>query len=294
MILHPAQPVDAIPINASGQMEATKITPIALTGGVGEVQTVTSVAFASHGQGDYFTFANAAGEIFAVWLDKDADGTAPTGAAYVASDYQIEVDIVTGDADTVVATKVRAAVILDADFLATDITITRADAVLTFTHANPGNITASGVHNTGDTGAGGFTTATTVAGVSPNLNSKYFICSSDATNYYVWFNVNGLGSDPSVASKTAIPVALTGLESLVQLAAAAAAEIEAISGLNSEADGSGNIMIYNDIAANVLNAGAGNSGFTVNIAAQGVAAVYSPSYNVGSLSNAPTVISAGS
>lgn len=61
MILHPAHPVDAIPSCVSGQVEATKISPVALSGGVAEIQTITAVAFASHAQGDYFVFSNAAG-----------------------------------------------------------------------------------------------------------------------------------------------------------------------------------------------------------------------------------------
>lgn len=295
MILHPAQPVADIPSNTSGQSEATKITPLALSGGVNEVQTVVALAADSMAQGDYFTIANSAGEIYAVWLDIDANGTAPTGAAYVASDYQIEVDIVvtgTPDTNAEVAGKIIAAMEADLDFAAEDITLSLSTATISITQTYPGNITAPGVHNTGDTGAGAFVAATTTAGVSPNLNSKYFQFSSSSTTYYGWFNVNGFGVDPT-GTGTGAEIALNGDESLVGIATAAAAVIDALALLASHADGSGNIIISGDTEANVLNASAGDSGFTINVQAQGISETFAPGYATGSLDNNPSVISAG-
>lgn len=292
MYLHPAQPVSDIPGNSSGQAESTVITPVAITGGVNEIQTATCAAVSGAAQGDYFTFANAAGEIFAVWLDIDANGTAPTGAAYVASDYQIEVDVVTGDLDTDVATKVRTAVIADADFIASGITMTRSSAILTLTQPYPGNVTAPGKHNTGDTGDGSFVVDTDTAGASPSINSKYFLFSSATVNYYGWFNVNGFGSDPSVASKTGAAIAINGDESVVGIGTAAAAVITALAGITCYADGDGKIIITGDTEANIPNAGAGNSGYTVDIKQQGYTERFAPGFAAGSISNSPSVISA--
>lgn len=292
MYLHPAQPVENIPGNYSGQVEATKVLTVAMTGGVNEVQTVTCASFAGSAQGDYCVFSNAAGNTFAVWLDKDANGTTPTGAAYVAATNKIKASISTGGTNAQTASAIKTAIEANSNYLASNITASLASNVLTLTHSRPGDVTAPAVHNTGDTGAGSLAVATSTGGASPSLNSKYFICSSNSTNYYVWFNVNHKGSDPSVASKTAIPVALTGNESITGIASAAATEINAISGLTASYDSDGNIIISNDSKANVLNAGAGDSGFSVVIKAQGEQSRFAPDTSVGGISVNPSVISA--
>jgi hypothetical protein len=60
---------------------------------------------------------------------------------------------------------------------------------------------------------------TCVADVSSSLNDTYFTINSinaltEATKaFYVWFNVGGAGTDPAIAGKTPIPVALTADDS---------------------------------------------------------------------------------
>ena len=44
--------------------------------------------------------------------------------------------------------------------------------------------------------------------VATNLDGTYFLVSSTATDYYVWFNLDGGSVDPMVAGRTGIPVAI--------------------------------------------------------------------------------------
>ena len=80
-----------------------------------------------------------------------------------------------------------------------------------------------------------------VADVAGSLNSKYFDISGltnaqVVTNYYVWFNINAAGADPTIAGKTGIEVAGATGASAATLAAAAQALIDAKADLNCVVD----------------------------------------------------------
>lgn len=139
-----------------------------------EVFTWTSPTFAASAQADYMHVTAWDGTTFAVWLDKDAAGTAPTGALYVASDVQIEVDIVTGDTAAQVATKVRAALLLDATWIATFTTSTITTATFTVTQIEAGDVDDPIARNTGDTGNGSFTFSVTTLGGSGALDAGQY------------------------------------------------------------------------------------------------------------------------
>ena len=51
-------------------------------------------------------------------------------------------------------------------------------------------------------------TITTVADVSSSLNDTYFLLDSKTQGYYVWFNVDAAGTDPEVAGRVGLEVAL--------------------------------------------------------------------------------------
>jgi hypothetical protein len=46
------------------------------------------------------------------------------------------------------------------------------------------------------------------ADISGSLNNKYWLLSSPTTDYYIWYNVNSSGTDPAIAGKTGIEVAV--------------------------------------------------------------------------------------
>ena len=80
---------------------------------------------------------------------------------------------------------------------------------------------------------------TTAADVSGSLNNKYFLlnAANDTTEYYVWYNVGGGGTDPALAGKTAIPVALTSGETAINVATLTAAEITALGDFSASSIG---------------------------------------------------------
>lgn len=293
MLLNPSQSVSDLSNLSEGSSEHSDIISVDLSGGVAEIQTVVCPATAGMTQADYFVAYQASGTVWAVWLDKDANGTAPTGAAYAAAAKQVPVGIVTGDTAAQVAAKVKTAVEAFTGWGSSGMTISIVSATLTFTQTYPGDVTAPAIHNADDSGDGSFTVNTGTAGVSPSMNSKYFLFSSHTVDYYAWFNINSKGSDPAVAARTGAAIALTGGESSAQIATAAASVIDALSGVNAESDGSV-IKIFGDDSSTMANASAGNSGLSVEILSQGLAASNQlgyPAGNQGGSSNNPSSIS---
>ncbi len=288
MLVNPNQKVSALLMDLGPGAERSKFIVPAADAGVYEVATATFVAYASIAQGDYFTIVNKAGEVFAVWFDKTDNGTPPSGAAYVASDTQIEVDIVAGDnTAALVAAKVKAAVLS----ALTGITVADVSAgVLSFTQNVPGTVDDPAPHNTGDTGAGSIVTAVATAGVAASLQSKYILLSSKTVDYYAWFNVGDGGTDPAVASRTGIEVAFLGGATKSAIATAIAAALHAHAAFSADSDGA-EITVGNTVQGAALNAAAGDSGFTVQSLTQGQDGTVYPSQLVSSLSNEPALIS---
>jgi hypothetical protein len=69
-------------------------------------------------QADYYTFESQTGVTFAVWFDIDGNGTAPTGANYVAATNKIEVDITSGDTEDQIVSALATTLIGNGAFLA--------------------------------------------------------------------------------------------------------------------------------------------------------------------------------
>ncbi len=268
--------------------EVTRITCLADAGAY-EVQTVTFLAFASCGQGDYLHIINKTGTKFAVWLDKDNNGTSPTGALYVASDYQVEVDIVTGDTAAQVAAKVKAAIELNVNWA--EFTITNPSAgVLVFTSTLLGNLTNASPKNTGDTGAGSIVVANTTAGVASNLQNKYFIMRNPTANVFnAWMNVSGEGVNPNPTG-TEIECACTNGSTAAQIAASMATAINANSNFKAWVQDD-YLYVANEVSGTATDVSAGDSGFTITKIQDGKAGYFYPSISPSSLSNEPGLIS---
>lgn len=284
MRLKPGQKVSDITGFMSAVNEASKVQVVDFSGGVKEIQSVVVAATASVGQGDYIVLENTAGVKHAFWLDIDANGTAPTGAAYVAAANKHKVSIITGGTAPQNAAILKTAIDATAAFGTTSI----STATVSITQLLTGNATAPARHNTGDTGNGSFTVATVTGGVLPSLNSKYFTFDKSGTSYYAWFNINGGGSDPSPGG-TGVEVVATGEETATELAALAAAAINALSGITSVNDGSV-LKIVVDSVGDITNATAGNSGLAVSVKAQGQTAHQSPGGNEAAEAPEPSII----
>jgi hypothetical protein len=138
-------------------------TSVAYVNEVQEAYTITAPATAEAAQGDYIMIYDQAGNSTAVWLDIDANGTAPTGALYAASDAQVEVDIVTGDTATQVATKMHTAI----SGVIADITFTDGlDGTIGVELDDAGAATDAVVKNADDSDAGSITITAVTQGVT--------------------------------------------------------------------------------------------------------------------------------
>lgn len=73
----------------------------------------------------------------------------------------------------------------------------------------------------------------------------YLYSATDATTYYVWFNKDAGGTDPSLTGKTAIPVAITTGMTAIQVAGATATAIDALSDFAAANSGTATVTITN-------------------------------------------------
>lgn len=281
MILNPASKTSQL-YNQSA-IEASQVVCAAEAGVEGSFR-LTCPAFAGITQADYFTFALPSGTNYAVWFDKDNNGTAPTGAAYVAAGNQIEVDITTGDTAAVVAAAVATALgLVDIDI------VDNLDGTLDFTQQTMGDHTAPSRHNADDSGNGSLTLSLVVAGVDSNHLSKYFkVSATDGTTYYVWYDVNSEGVDPAPGG--------TGLSISVAIADTGATIATAV---KSALDGTGKFTVTRnsatldivDLAAgSALDINAGTAPDTFYQITEGSSALVYGGTAVSSLSNSPAVI----
>ncbi len=284
--LNPAQQVVNLKSDMGGSPEQSYVNVDASTGAF-ETFTATFVAFASCAQGDYLSFSEPGGTTFAVWLDKDANGTPPSGAIYTAATQKIEVNIATGNTATQVAQAVKTALEADNDF--DEYVITGDAAVLTFTANILGNPANAAPHNTGDTGAGSVVVAVTQAGAAAASQNTYFVLRDDDTGlFHVWFNVNGEGVDPDPGGgSVGIEVELSAADSNATVATKTAAAIEAHAEFLSSSSNA-RVQITTILDAIVADAGSGDSGFVASVSTQGTSEKYAASMSPSSISNNPS------
>ncbi len=254
----------------SALAEVSRANPIADTGTFSHT-IVTVPATAGAAQADYFVVSAPSGAKAAVWLDIDAAGTAPTGAAYVAAGTKIKASIVTGGTAVQNGTIIAAAMASILGYAAVD----NGDGTVTLTESLMGPVVAPARHNAGDSGNGSFAFSSTVSGVASNLNSTYFILWSgnNAVKGVVWMNVNGEGIQPVVSgSPLYIPIAIPASETIANIASALLGVQSAGGGLLWNVNASPTQSIFyaqvtgptTDIAD-----GAVPTGFTFSVAVQG-------------------------
>lgn len=78
-------------------------------------------------------------------------------------------------------------------------------------------------------------TITCVANSSAVLQNRYFFIWSaiDAVKYYVWFNSDSAGSDPSISGATGVQVNITSGDTAAQVASAVASALDALAAFSS-------------------------------------------------------------
>lgn len=125
----------------------------------------------------------------------------------------------------------------------------------------------------GGSGTEEVTEVTTVADVAGSLNDTYWLLNSPTTEYYVWYNVSGGGTDPSIGGKTGIEVAISTNDTANDVASATQSAIDSES--DFAASVSTNVVtVTNAAVGSVADAedGASATGFSFNVTTQGISA----------------------
>jgi phage tail sheath gpL-like len=122
------------------------------------------------------------------------------------------------------------------------------------------------------------TTVECVADVASSLNDTYFtfFSATDATKYYVWYNVDDAGTDPAVASATGIEVAIAADDTADTVAAATQAAIDLIASNDVTAEVTTDTVTLTNVdpgtATNAADgAAAAATGFTITVTNAGAA-----------------------
>lgn len=237
---------------------AQTIMPIADTG-VRQHQTVTTVAdVAGSLNSKYFLLSSIdavtkARKDFYLWLD-DGTGVDPAIAGRTA----IHVTYTDADTAATIATDIRAAL----NALTNDFVATGAGAAVIITNVAPGPVPAA-VDGAAPTG---FTFGSATLGVASNLNNTYFFLQDEASvhSYYVWMNVDSIGTDPMIAGRTGVEIDFASGATAATIGADLATAIAALNSTNSfTAAGTTTVTVTNKTAGPfVPMSDAGMTGFT--------------------------------
>ncbi len=234
------------------------VAPIADTGSF-QAQTVSTVAdVAGNLNSTWFNLSsiNLVTKLqkdFYVWLD-NGTGVDPL----VAGRTGIQVTYTNGDTADALATAIRAALnALTNDFTATGAT----NAVITHSKAaGPVTVASDGTAPTT------FTFGSATLGVVSNLINKYFLLEDEAGahKYFVWNNVDSIGTAPTVSGYTAAPVVFASGSSAGTIGTALASAIAALNSTNSfTTSGTTTVSITMKTAGPFVPAVDVNTGFTI-------------------------------
>lgn len=122
-------------------------------GAMAEVATLTFPAGAAATQADYLVFSNEANASYALWLDIDADGTLPTGAAFLAVPALNRIQLSVLSTDTAIEIAAKAFLVISGTIAATTF-MDNLDGTITATQNVKGATADPVPHNAGDTLAG--------------------------------------------------------------------------------------------------------------------------------------------
>ena len=159
-------PTDFYPVGSESSVSVVRKT---FLGGTAEVTDITLPATAGATQADYLSVTAVDGTTYAIWLDIDAAGTAPSGVLYVAATQKIMVSIVTGGTAAENAALFRAALLANTAWVADFTTSAITTATMTLTQILTGASTDPAPKNANDGGAGSITLTVTTQGSDGNV-----------------------------------------------------------------------------------------------------------------------------
>lgn len=231
--------------------------------------------------GKYFDIYDNVGAV-RCWYDTGASTPPPTpGGGRLLS-----ISISPNASATVVANNTQAIVNADAQFNATvnlnQVTITDASvgtrtnidagtsgftiSVLTQgANADPIGGTYFDIH---DAAIAEITSITCIA--AAGLAGDYFYINSanDATQYYVWYEVSGSGTDPNIVGKTGIKVEVSTSDTATQVATATKETLDVLQDFSATSAGP-IVLVTNSQVGHTTDATAQTSGFTITTPTQG-------------------------
>jgi len=221
------QEENSITTDAASVQEISTITTIEADNSAQEISTITADAIARQEvtditvesgagmiTGDYFTIDSPDGDFY-VWYNIDGGGGDPS----IGGRTGVEVAILSTDTDTVVAAATQAAIDARSEFSASVL-----GATVTVTNTTGGSVTDAADGTIG----GAFNVSVTIQGTNSDIvNGSYFTIDSPDTGYYVWFDINNTGTDPSVGGRTGIEVDVNWGDSADTVASAIQAAIDA-------------------------------------------------------------------
>lgn len=185
------------------ELTALEITTDNITAGVcgnARVETITIPATAATAQGDYVVIKNALSQkTAAVWLDINANGTAPTGVKYTGADYKIKVSIVTGGTAAQNGTLFKNALAAVTAFAGELTLVDNLDGTISLTQKYTGAVTASDPENTGSTGAGSIGVAQVTAGTNGTAYELTFEAEG-GNEAYIWTTASTLPEGLSLST----------------------------------------------------------------------------------------------
>lgn len=203
--------------------------------------------------GQYFLLDSASSAQYYVWYNVDSGG----GDPMVLGRTGIEVAILSGDSNSIIATKTATELNLSVDFSAVDVS-----DIVTIT-----DLTAGSVSDAVDVDTG-FLIITTTQGSDP----------VGAT-------------DPLVAGRTGVPVVYSLNDTANTIASLTQIEIDAISNVTATVL-TDTVTVTNDINGNVTDASDFNTGFSISVTTQGVADSFTGGKGDASLKGYDTLVDA--
>lgn len=210
-----------------GQNHTDKITAPQYPNGRGEISLISFYnKTPALLDGTYFIIYDSNGSV-GIWFNVDGGSIPPATGA----DRDLEINILSSDNAITIANKVSIEVDLDAEFYASS--FDSDCSIITSVSGDKPNATSgtSGVE------------ISIQHGIS-SMNNTWFEISNinNTDNYYVWFNVDGAGVDPTPIAGTGIEVALINSDSDILIASKTAAAINAVSNLFIVSNNSSNII----------------------------------------------------
>lgn len=237
--------------------------------GSSETTTITAVADVANsldGKYFYINSANNSTEYY-VWL-KTSVGTDPA----IAGKTGIKVQLTTGDSASTVATKLANKLSeypLDFETSISGSTVTVVNTDVGYTQdasdVNTGFTILVTTQGVGERATQQTSQVNTIADVAGSLAGTYFLISNafDQIQYYVWYRVSGVGSDPAIANKTGIRVDITTNDTALAVSTATVNKLNELSDFAAELS-SPNFVVANTGYGPATATAAGTSGFTIS------------------------------